>query len=159
VYTQDTFLDFSNQKFFVGIPVSSKNWRAKLRTRSVEVKTFSLTESLCQWISRKTKSCKTSPSSLHPGEVRSMDFYCLACPGSIYRCTCMPVAFILSKSYLFHPKGSHAQTGFINSPFRHLPLRWHRQFITHHVLHIEFFITWREGSGSCYSIKSSLRRS
>jgi len=35
-------LDFSNQKFFIGIDVHKKNWKVTIRTHQMEIKTFSM---------------------------------------------------------------------------------------------------------------------
>jgi hypothetical protein len=39
--TQNILLNFSNQKFFVGLDVQSKSWKVTIRTHPMELKTFS----------------------------------------------------------------------------------------------------------------------
>ena len=40
--TKNKKLDFSNQKFFIGIDVHKKNWKVTIRTHQMEIKTFSM---------------------------------------------------------------------------------------------------------------------
>ena len=39
---KNTEVDFSNQKFFLGIDVHKKNWKITIRTNQMELKTFSM---------------------------------------------------------------------------------------------------------------------
>jgi transposase len=48
-------LDFSNQKFFVGIDVHKKNWKVTIQSKQIQIKTFSMNPSVEQLASYLNK--------------------------------------------------------------------------------------------------------